>query len=117
MDGRLTRGRCRIMERLHCIISLRQQIFKSKKWESNTQHRRTIHILFVFCSLRFAECGPNHHATNPSLFHSKLVEDISGCPEDDRSDLAKDHKDALDAKHYFRSISGSFTCRHHVMNR
>ena len=48
------------------------------------------------------------------------VDDISGCllgEEDDGSDLAKELKDATEAKHDCWRISGSFISRHHVTNR
>ena len=48
-----------------------------------------------------------------------VVDDISGClpGEDDGSNLAKENKDAMEAKHDFWTTSGSFTYRHHVVNR
>ena len=68
--------------------------------------------------IKLAEDGPNRPTTNPSRSYSNLVADFSGCllaQEDGGTSLAKTQKGAMETKHDFCSISGSFIYRHHVL--
>ena len=100
-------------------------IFVGYAWKAesgnsgNPQSRRQFIFPCASGPIKFAKRWSESSYHQPELTPFELVEDISGCllgEEDDGSDLAKDQKDAMEAKHDFWSISGSFIYRHLVVN-
>ena len=65
-----------LLERQHCIRSLREKHSKKKKWE----FKKVGEQFTIRCGngkIKLAKTGPSRHTTNPSRSYSNLVEDIN----------------------------------------